>query len=121
MNTITHTRVAIDQALVECVYSGRHGCACGCKGNYRYPERHRDNGQQIRGYDIDAEEINERQIARIIHKVEAIANGDEDGEIDMINVRWISANQGNRTYAVYFDNPQPGFVEAHGHVAKKIV
>jgi len=58
-------QITVDQ--VVSVYSGKaNKCACGCSGTYRYASAYRDQGIQLRGYAIDADEVNDRQVAKVV-------------------------------------------------------
>lgn len=49
------------------VYSGKPGkCCCGCAGNHRYWRAHRIAAGKHRGYEVDEEDINDRQVARVL-------------------------------------------------------
>lgn len=114
--------LSFDLNIIQQVYSGKPGCACGCNGNYRAPSRHADDGVAIRGYAFSPDDISDRSVKLIANKVAKIANGDLPGQIDMMSPDWVSANNadGSRTYTVYFDSPQPAFVAAYGHLAAKV-
>jgi hypothetical protein len=103
----------LDIDKVQQVYSGRPGCACGCRGTYKAPNRMADQGMEVRGYAFDAEDISDRSVKTIVGKVERIANGELGGEIDMVSPVWISANSadGSRTYTVYFTEPQQVLID----------
>jgi hypothetical protein len=117
----------IDLSTVKRVYSGKPGCGCGCRGEYKVPARNAANGITERGYAYSPEDVSDRSVAIIVHKIEKIANGELPGEIEMMGPNWLSANNdyprdaATRTYIVYFETPQPGFVEAYGHLATKVL
>jgi hypothetical protein len=58
------TRVQLSDVLK--VYSGRHGCACGCRGNYHVNPQHRALADRERGYPYDDSEINLAQVKKVL-------------------------------------------------------
>ena len=42
---------------VASYYTGRPGCACGCRGTYRYSEAHREMSGERRGYSVSDDEV----------------------------------------------------------------
>lgn len=74
---------ALTVADVMMVYSGKAGgCWCGCRGSYRYRAATQALGTKRRGYAVGADEVNERQVAKILRlmkanpsRVEAFDNG----------------------------------------------
>lgn len=85
---------------VMSVYSGKPGCACGCNGNYRYNSAHQALGTAHRGYAVDAEDVNDKQVRRVLKLVQTADLGDsswmasKDGD-------WYSVTLGGRVYTVY--------------------
>lgn len=73
---------------VMSVYSGRNGaCCCGCAGTHSYASAHRDAGSKNRGYPVDDEDINDRQVTRVfnlIQKNAAIAQVDLPSNISIV-------------------------------------
>lgn len=52
---------------VMSVYSGRDGkCCCGCAGNHRYNSKHREAATKNRGYAVDDDDINDKQVKRVL-------------------------------------------------------
>ena len=49
--------------MIVSAYSGRKGCACGCRGKWRYTSAHLAEGAQARGYPIDPDEVSNRGAA----------------------------------------------------------
>ena len=47
-------------------YSGRPGCACGCRGKWRYTSAHQALGGTERGYPVDEDEVSDRGVARVL-------------------------------------------------------
>lgn len=52
---------------VVSVYGGKPGCACGCRGNHRYSSAHRELGSKRRGYSVDDDEVNDRQVKKVLN------------------------------------------------------
>lgn len=55
---------------VASVYSGRPGCMCGCKGNHRYSSEHREAASKRRGYAVSDDEVNDRQVRKVLALVQ---------------------------------------------------
>jgi hypothetical protein len=69
--------VTLDQVMS--VYSGKKGkCYCGCSGNHRYASAHREIAGQNRGYPISDDEVNDRQVKRVLGIVKANFTVPED-------------------------------------------
>jgi hypothetical protein len=126
MNEVTLTPMTLDLNKIQSAYSGRNGaCACGCSGKHWYPKRNIGRGLEVRGYEIWPDEVSDSQIKRIANVIVKVATAqqsdgwdkDRDGWIDMMTPDWVAAVKGTRQYIVYWEDPQPGFVEAHGHLA----
>lgn len=59
------------------VYSGRHGCCCGCKGKHTYREATQRLGRERRGYPVDDDEVNDSVVRRHLNTINAaIARGE---------------------------------------------
>lgn len=56
---------------VMSVYSGKPGCACGCKGKHSYNSACVDAASLNRGYTVTPDEVNDRQVARVLGLVQA--------------------------------------------------
>lgn len=89
---------------VMCVYSGKPGCACGCRGKYSYNSRHAAKGSERRGYAVDDEDINDREVKRILGllqaNVEAVKVIEADDALDGRTIFAFDKHE-NRTYTVY--------------------
>jgi len=49
------------------VYSGKaNKCCCGCSGNYRYNSKHIELGTRDRGYKISQDEVNDKQVSKVL-------------------------------------------------------
>lgn len=82
---------------VRSVYSGRDGaCCCGCAGTHRYRAATQIEGGAHRGYAVDADEVNDRQVARVL----AIINAATDRE-DCDDGTYAATVVGSRLYIAY--------------------
>ena len=54
-------------------YSGRPGCACGCNGKYRVTAASRPEADVDRGYPHDDDEVNPRQVTKVLRQVQLSA------------------------------------------------
>lgn len=100
------TYVTVDRDMVASVYSGRKdACACGCAGSHRYATQWQRWSSEARGYAVADDELNDRQVARVLNKISAIANDEQDGVYHGEEGGWLSrfiwAEQGNRMYVAY--------------------
>lgn len=101
--------IQIDPSKVLSVYSGRQGCACGCRGKHTYASAHRAFSGKNRGYAVADTEVNDRTVKLIINKVQAhIVNGVrptsdwfEKKTTKIWGRKFVSVDVGNRTYIVY--------------------
>jgi hypothetical protein len=92
----------IKKEEVMSVYSGRPGCACGCRGKYSYSSLHRGMAESSRGYEITADEVNDAMITRVIklfQKNVGIVKGFTGTECRIL---YFDVPSGNRTYTLYF-------------------
>ena len=84
---------AFTAETVEAVYSGRPGCMCGCRGNYRYASKRAALASERRGYEVD---VSDAQITRVIKTLRAAPAGSlEFGE------RYVAAKINGRVYVAY--------------------
>lgn len=74
MTTISLQSLTIDNVLS--VYSGKLGCACGCRGTHSYNPAHAEEAGADRGYAVTADECSEASVANILKAVQR-ANGAE--------------------------------------------
>jgi hypothetical protein len=63
--------LAMTVAEVQSVYSGKPGCACGCRGNHRYNSQHVASASKNRGYAVTPEEVNDRQVKKVLEILKA--------------------------------------------------
>lgn len=97
LNKDTLPNLTVDQ--VTNVYSGKPGCACGCRGKYSYNTRFRNLPIINRGYAFTDSDFNDRMVKRVVNLVKAADVDDlvfdDDGD-------WVAFNlSDNRTYTVY--------------------
>jgi len=59
----------IDKSQIRSVYSGRHGCCCGCRGNHRYASAFAAEISKKRGYEGD---VSDRSVSIIVNKMNRI-------------------------------------------------
>ena len=83
----------IDADKVVNVYSGRHGCMCGCLGKYSYASRYQAAGGSRRGYAVADDEVSDRSVRVIVGKLNRNPNTKvEDGVAWVeVNGRWLAA------------------------------
>ena len=85
--------VTTDQVMS--VYSGKLGCACGCRGKHSYNSKHVAAAGTYRGYEVKPNEINDRQVTRVLNTLKANA----------ADVEVTAPKQGfSGHYAFYTDN-----------------
>ena len=65
---------ALSPAALVSAYSGRPGCACGCRGNHRYSSAYREWAGRNRGYDVGDAEVSDRSVATIRSRARAAAD-----------------------------------------------
>ena len=104
-------RVMTNDDVVS-VYSGKaHHCCCGCSGKHSYNSKFVAEGSRLRGYKVDREEVNDKQITRVVNLVKenvAIAQGSDDKR-HVGRREWVSVIINERLYVVYF---RPGHPKA---------
>lgn len=85
---------------VRSVYSGAHGCMCGCIGKHRYNPAFIDEASAARGYAVQEDEVSARSIKTVITKLKKagamVDNGDKNS--------YVFAETATRIYVVYFAN-----------------
>lgn len=74
-NLTAITRLALARTTTSdllSVYSGKPGkCCCGCAGNHRYASATRAEAAEHRGYAISDDEVNDRQVAKVLGLLQA--------------------------------------------------
>ncbi len=87
---------------VSSVYSGTHGCACGCRGTHTYASQHREWASKHRGYDVTDEDVNDNRVKRFVNKMnKMLANGVQP-EFPGATNDFISIKTSTRQYVVYY-------------------
>ena len=61
-------KINVDRVMQ--VYSGKPGCMCGCNGTYRVATQHLRAADDDRGYAHDPEDVNDRQVRRVVKILE---------------------------------------------------
>jgi len=86
----------LTSADVISVYSGKaHHCCCGCAGIHRYNTLYRHSAAKWRGYAIQDEEFNDRQISRVLKIVQA------NSASAHFDPTYVGVTIGDRWYNVY--------------------
>lgn len=82
------------------VYSGKNGaCCCGCSGTHSYNSKYKDLGTKSRGYEVRDEELNDRQVKRVLNIIKKADKVDGD-------YNYIATVVKNRLYIVYLKDDQ---------------
>lgn len=83
------------------VYSGIDGkCCCGCAGKHTYSGKVEGKGKELRGYEFDADEVNERTFLMMLRKIERFLNAGSHLDINECP-QYVSVVVGNRLYIAY--------------------
>ena len=93
---VVETVMEIDAVNIGHVYSGRPGCACGCRGMHTYHSSLAGQGKALRGYEFGAIELND---ARIVQIVRAMNQCPDDLQYDREGVYTLDTNK--RLYFAY--------------------
>ena len=102
-NEMTQASYSIDDLItfnqVQSVYSGKSGaCSCGCAGKHTYREDLKSRGKELRGYELDDDDCNDRVVQRHINTInKAIAAGEASNDGDGI----VSYDNGKRVFVAY--------------------
>lgn len=89
-----------DQVLS--VYSGKPGCACGCRGKYSYNSKHVAAASKDRGYTVTPDEVNDRMVTKVLKLVQQHA---DDSRVWAANDDIFAFDlHDQRTYTVYVKN-----------------
>jgi len=83
----------IKREAVLKVYSGRPGCCCGCRGKYTYRKETAAIGAEERGYSMDAGEVNEGVVTKVLNVINNDPRSvDEGGHVFLdTGARWYIA------------------------------
>lgn len=87
------------------VYSGRPGCACGCRGKWSYNAARRREAERSCGYRLIDSDVSARSLAIVLGKVkrlatDAAADEVEVGTIDGFGSEGFYAETPTRLYIV---------------------
>lgn len=88
---------------VSSVYKGKAGyCCCGCSGKYAYASQHREWASKNRGYDVPDDDINDKKVASIVKKMNALLASGEVAAEDIIQDAALTCiDLGTRRYIAY--------------------
>lgn len=105
LDTLRRFEAVKAESIVK-VYSGRQGCACGCRGKYTYATQHREFGSKERGYEVKPEECNDATVTLMRNKIlRALRSGDCevvcDGTHKFCGEICFSVDIGARAYSAY--------------------
>jgi hypothetical protein len=88
----------IEIGSVGHVYAGKAGkCCCGCAGKHSYASDYIAEGSKQRGYAVDPEDVNDREIARVVGLINKNADKELDGDPG-----YAAVEIGKRLYVAYF-------------------
>jgi hypothetical protein len=92
----------IDLNKVVSVYSGKEGkCCCGCSGNHRYASQHVKFASKDRGYDVSADEVNDKQVRKVVKLILSTPMGDIRATDKFGGTRTYVATVNGRWYIAY--------------------
>lgn len=83
------------------VYVGKpNTCMCGCAGKYSYSSMNKLQGEINRGYAVTEEDLNDKEVKRVLAKV--IKNAEMGIEVIEDKDAYIfSLTLGNKQYSIY--------------------
>lgn len=90
---------------VSAVYSGRQGCACGCRGKYSYADAHKADRPS---YCEGNEWVSDRTVKMLVNKVERLLRDGSEVAHVMVDTDggWLAVDlHHDRTYTLYFAKP----------------
>jgi len=91
-------KVELTLQNVMSVYSGKYGkCCCGCSGKHSYNSRYIDEGSKDRGYKVGADEVNDRQVQKVVNLI----NKATREELEAVDNGFLSLVVGERLYVAY--------------------
>lgn len=91
----------IDSSRITKVYSGRKGCACGCRGTYSYAVRY---ASQRPSYYEGSDGVSDRRVRAVAARVESLLREGDRVQRVIFNDDWIGVDlTTNQTYTLYFD------------------
>ena len=80
------------------VYSGKHGCMCGCQGKYTVNSNYVEQANAERGYPYDEDEVNDRVVKGMLTKMKKMVLLTDEDEED----NYVFAETDNRIYVAWF-------------------
>lgn len=91
-------------AHITSVYCGKAGaCCCGCAGKHSYHAAKRAEASRRRGYKVTDDELNEREVVRVLSKVKRNV-----GLIEYMETDHMAVTIRTRTYIVYLSKAFKG-------------
>lgn len=78
------------------VYSGKHGCCCGCVGKHTTASAHRETNSKDRGYPVTDDEVSDRSVKIIFNKIMSFPRGQIE-----VDKTYISIDTETRRYIAY--------------------
>jgi hypothetical protein len=83
-------------ADVLCVYEGKPGCACGCRGKYHVSPEARAEAEARRGYAYEDNQVDTRRVLGVLRGVQAAAAMSES-----FAHSWFTATANKKVITVY--------------------
>ena len=85
-------------------YTGKQGCMCGCRGNYKVASKHLTQANESRGYDYEAEDVSDRSVKMAVNKLNKLIDwNDPEAVAEHVNEDHAYFDTDNgRTICVYF-------------------
>ncbi len=87
---------------VSSVYSGTHGCCCGCKGKHTYASQHREWASKNRGYEVTDEDVGDRSVKLIVNRMNKMLDNGAKLEFPDNIAEFASVTTPKRVYIAYF-------------------
>lgn len=89
-----------DISKISSVYSGRKGCACGCRGKYAYASQFKcDRPSYLEG----DEDVSDRSVKTIVNRVQKLLEDGAEVARVHLDADWIAVDlYHDRTYTIYF-------------------
>lgn len=79
------------------VYSGKPGCACGCRGKYYSASQYKAIADKDRGYD-DKEKPSDMMVKKVVNLI----NLATVEQIEFVTEEYVSVEIEGRSYCAYF-------------------
>lgn len=88
--------ITLEARDIQSVYSGKpNKCCCGCAGKHSYNSLHQKAASKSRGYKVEDDDVNDRQVARVLDIIKA------SGESLVVGSNNLSAIVNGRLYIAY--------------------